>query len=292
MEENYISEYLDFCESQKRLSLETIRAYNNDLNQFKKFDDIKEYVRYLCARYDKSKTIRRKLACVKSYYRYLENENIIYDNPFNKLYVNIKDSKELPKIISKNDLKKIRNHMLKEKVRAETDYKNEKSHRNLLILELLISTGIRISELCNLRLKQIDIEEQKINILGKGRKERTIYLGNKETLKLLETYIKTYRETREEYLFVGKDGVSHLEEQSVRLMFRNLPYKMGLEMKITPHMFRHTFATMLLESGVDIRYIQQILGHSSIAVTQIYTHVSMDKQREILTNLNPINQIQ
>lgn len=182
--------------------------------------------------------------------------------------------------------------MLKEKVSAETDYKNEKSHRNLLILELLISTGIRISELCSLRLKQIDIEEQKINILGKGRKERTIYLGNKETLKLLETYIKTYKETREEYLFVGKDGISHLEEQSVRLMFRNLPYKMGLEMKITPHMFRHTFATMLLESGVDIRYIQQILGHSSIAVTQIYTHVSMDKQREILTNLNPINQIQ
>lgn len=292
MEENYISEYLDFCESQKRLSLETIRAYSNDLNQFKKFDDMKEYVRYLCARYDKSKTIRRKLTCVKSYYRYLENENIIHDNPFNKLYVNIKDSKELPKIISKNDLKKIRNHMLKEKVSAETDYKNEKSHRNLLILELLISTGIRISELCSLRLKQIDIEEQKINILGKGRKERTIYLGNKETLKLLETYIKTYRETREEYLFVGKDGVSHLEEQSVRLMFRNLPYKMGLEIKITPHMFRHTFATMLLESGVDIRYIQQILGHSSIAVTQIYTHVSMDKQREILTNLNPINQIQ
>lgn len=292
MEENYISEYLDFCESQKRLSLETIRAYSNDLNQFKKFDDMKEYVRYLCARYDKSKTIRRKLACVKSYYRYLENENIIHDNPFNKLYVNIKDSKELPKIISKNDLKKIRNHMLKEKVSAETDYKNEKSHRNLLILELLISTGIRILELCSLRLKQIDIEEQKINILGKGRKERTIYLGNKETLKLLETYIKTYRETREEYLFVGKDGVSYLEEQSVRLMFRNLPYKMGLEIKITPHMFRHTFATMLLESGVDIRYIQQILGHSSIAVTQIYTHVSMDKQREILTNLNPINQIQ
>ena len=292
MEENYISEYLDFCESQKRLSLETIRAYSNDLNQFKKFDDMKEYVRYLCARYDKSKTIRRKLASVKSYYRYLENENIIHDNPFNKLYVNIKDSKELPKIISKNDLKKIRNHMLKEKVSAETDYKNEKSHRNLLILELLISTGIRISELCSLRLKQIDIEEQKINILGKGRKERTIYLGNKETLKLLETYIKTYRATREEYLFVGKDGVSHLEEQSVRLMFRNLPYKMGLEIKITPHMFRHTFATMLLESGVDIRYIQQILGHSSIAVTQIYTHVSMDKQREILTNLNPINQIQ
>lgn len=292
MEENYISEYLDFCESQKRLSLETIRAYSNDLNQFKKFDDMKEYVRYLCARYDKSKTIRRKLACVKSYYRYLENENIIHDNPFNKLYVNIKDSKELPKIISRNDLKKIRNHMLKEKVRAETDYKNEKTHRNLLILELLISTGIRISELCSLRLKQIDIEGQKINILGKGRKERTIYLGNKKTLKLLETYIKNYRKNKGEYLFIGKDGVSHLEEQSVRLMFRNLPYKMGLEVKITPHMFRHTFATMLLENGVDIRYIQQILGHSSIAVTQIYTHVSMDKQREILTNLNPINQIQ
>src|SRR5699024_12857307 len=114
MEENYISEYLDFCESQKRLSLETIRAYSNDLNQFKKFDDMKEYVRYLCARYDKSKTIRRKLACVKSYYRDLENENIIHDKLFKKLYVNIKDSKELTKIITKYDLKKIMTKIVKE----------------------------------------------------------------------------------------------------------------------------------------------------------------------------------
>ena len=124
--------------------------------------------------------------------------------------------------------------------------------------------------------------------MGKGKKERILFLGDQITFSLLETYINNHCFDPSDYLFPGKYSLKPLSEQSVRLLLNNLVEQHNLTTPITPHMFRHSFATMLLDSDVDIRYIQQILGHSSISVTQIYTHVSQSKQKEILTLCNPI----
>ena len=127
--------------------------------------------------------------------------------------------------------------------------------------------------------------------MGKGKKERILFLGDQITFSLLETYINNYCFQPSNYLFSGKYSFNPLSEQSVRLILNTLVKQHNLTTPITPHMFRHSFATMLLDSDVDIRYIQQILGHSSISVTQIYTHVSQSKQKEILTLCNPIASI-
>ena len=133
--------------------------------------------------------------------------------------------------------------------------------------------------------------DRTLHIIGKGKKERILFLGDQTTFNLLETYINKYYIRPNDYLFTGQNPLKALSEQSVRLILKKLVKKNNLSITITPHMFRHSFATMLLDKDVDIRYIQQILGHSSISVTQIYTHVSQSKQKEILTLCNPISSI-
>lgn len=162
--------------------------------------------------------------------------------------------------------------------------------RNLLLISLLLSTGLRISELCNLKLDNINLENRTIQILGKGKKVRLLYIGNDKTLSLLEDYI-AHHCSHSSYLFTSVKNDDHLKEQSVRLSLKNISHSLQLKKHITPHMFRHSFATMLLDNGVDIRQIQHLLGHSNINVTQIYTHVSQSKQVEILSEHNPLNQI-
>ncbi|MDG4965793.1 tyrosine-type recombinase/integrase [Lactococcus lactis] len=293
MENYWIIDYLNYCKDNKRLSEHSIRAYRNDLNQFLQFNNfnVEEYITHLGKQKIKSKTLKRKIATLKTFFRYLENQEVISENPFYKLRFHFRDEKKLPKIITPADLKIMYSYLFEQKLKSKTTYQKEKSHRNLLILSLLISTGVRISELCHITLENINTQSREITILGKGKKERILYVGSDETYSLLIDYIDTYRVKMDKFLFLGHDKKTSLTEQSVRLLFKSINKKLGIEKNITPHMFRHTFATMLLDSGVDIRYIQQILGHSSIAVTQIYTYVSQIKQQEILVKKNPINSI-
>ncbi|WP_270245188.1 tyrosine-type recombinase/integrase [Lactococcus lactis] len=293
MENYWIIDYLNYCKDNKRLSEHSIRAYRNDLNQFLQFNtsNVEEYITYLGKQKIKSKTLKRKIATLKTFFRYLENQDFISENPFYKLRFHYRDEKKLPKIIPPTDLKNIYNYLYDQNCVSKTPYQREKSHRNLLILSLLISTGIRISELCHITLDNINSQTREITILGKGKKERILYIGSDETYTLLVDYINSYRNKTDKFLFLGHNNASNLTEQSVRLLFKSINKKIGIEKNITPHMFRHTFATMLLDNGVDIRYIQQILGHSSIAVTQIYTYVSQAKQQEILITKNPINSV-
>ncbi|WP_406834694.1 tyrosine-type recombinase/integrase [Lactococcus lactis] len=293
MKNYWIINYLNYCKDNKRLSEHSIRAYKSDLDQFLQFNSInvEEYITHLSKQNIKSKTLKRKIATLKTFFRYLENQEVISENPFYKLRFHFRDEKKLPKIITPADLKIIYSYLLEQKLKSKTAYQKEKSHRNLLILSLLISTGVRISELCHITLENINTQSREITILGKGKKERILYIGSDDTYSLLIDYIDTYRVKMDKFLFLGYDKKASLTEQSVRLLFKSINKKLGIEKNITPHMFRHTFATMLLDSGVDIRYIQQILGHSSIAVTQIYTYVSQIKQQEILVKKNPINSI-
>ena len=157
-------------------------------------------------------------------------------------------------------------------------------------MELLFATGIRISELCSLKMNDINLYDRTILIYGKGAKERKLQIGNDDVIKILEKYKNTYLNgiKRTNHFFVNPNG-RPLSDQSVRRAINKYTSLAAIELHITPHMFRHTLATSLLEADVDIRYIQEMLGHSSINITEIYTHVAMSKQRDILTTKHPRN---
>lgn len=293
----YLDSYFADCEHRKRLNEKTLKAYKYDLTQFLDFihdellnrDRIKAYIHYLSKTYEKSRTIKRKVASVKAFYYYLEREEIIEYSPFQKIKTKIKENKELPKIIQDDDLHKIYSYILCDINDADLLRKKE-AIRKAAILELLFSTGMRVSELCNIKNQNIDLQSRLIKILGKGSKERMIYIGESSLIELLEEYACLFQvEIESEGYFLLNRSGRKINEQTVRNLLNSLEQKLELKKHITPHMFRHTFATSLLDKDVDIRYIQQILGHSSISTTQIYTHVSNMKQKEILTNKNPLS---
>lgn len=293
MDYKHISTFLDYCKTHRRLSSHTIRAYKNDLLQFynSNYSSVETYVEYLTKSNIKSNTLRRKIASLKVFYSYLKYHNLVDENPFNQLRFQFRTEKILPKTIPCDILKSIFSHLEQKVAYSKTKYQKQKAERNLLIISLLLSTGIRISELCHIHLKDINFSNRTLHIIGKGKKERILFLGDQTTFSLLKTYINKYCVRPNDYLFTGQNPLKALSEQSVRLILKKMVKKNNLSITITPHMFRHSFATMLLDKDVDIRYIQQILGHSSISVTQIYTHVSQSKQKEILTLCNPISSI-
>lgn len=298
--EKQLESYYEDCKFRKRLNEKTIKAYTIDLNQYLEFITtteinqkiINEYIHYLNKKYLKYKTIKRKIASVKAFYSYLEYEEIIDYSPFNKIKTKIKEPKLLPKTIQKDYIDKIIHLLLKDLKNSKTEFQKKISLRNITLISVMFSTGIRVSELCNIKLKDIDLLEKKLKIFGKGAKERILYLGNSNVVQLCQMYL-TYNNTckKNEYFFLNKFN-KKLSEQTVRILLKKIESELELSTHITPHMFRHTFATTLLEKGVDIRYIQNILGHSSISTTQIYTYVTYSKQKEILTNKNPINDYQ
>lgn len=298
--EKQLESYYEDCKFRKRLNEKTIKAYTINLNQYLEFITtteinqkiINEYIHYLNKKYLKYKTIKRKIASVKAFYSYLEYEEIIDYSPFNKIKTKIKEPKLLPKTIQKDYIDKIIHLLLKDLKNSKTEFQKKISLRNITLISVMFSTGIRVSELCNIKLKDIDLLEKKLKIFGKGSKERILYLGNSNVVQLCQMYL-TYNNTckKNEYFFLNKFN-KKLSEQTVRILLKKIESELELSTHITPHMFRHTFATTLLEKGVDIRYIQNILGHSSISTTQIYTYVTYSKQKEILTNKNPINDYQ
>ena len=171
---------------------------------------------------------------------------------------------------------------------SRTTYQKDVALRNIVVLELLFSTGMRVSEVSNLKISAINFGDNTIRIFGKGSKERIMCISNSLS-KTISNYL-TVRSRKTDYLLVNKLG-NRLSEQSIRYMVNDYANAVGAPLHITPHMFRHTFATELHNADVDIRYIQQFLGHSSIATTQIYTHISTSKTREILESKHPRNKM-
>lgn len=180
--------------------------------------------------------------------------------------------------------------MYKQRTLATTKYQSNARLRDITVVELLFATGVRISELCTLKVQQVDLSSYKIIIYGKGSKERMIQISNGDVRKILLEYYTTFKSdiTSSGWFFVNRLHQRY-SEQSVREMIVKYLNIAEIDMHITPHMFRHSFATLLLEADVDIRYIQKMLGHSSIKTTEIYTNVSMSKQNNILTAKHPRN---
>lgn len=294
----YIEEYIEYCKFRKCLDKKTLKAYCIDLKQYADFSSdsscmskntLDQFITILHKQY-KPKTVKRKIASLKAFFHYMEYQELIDENPFVKLDIHFREPKLLPKTIPFHSIQKFLSTLYKEKELAASEYQLHCSIRDIAVIELLFATGMRISELCSLKPSDIDLESKNILIYGKGSKERILQLGNQEVISALILYQQTFQEDIAAcgYFFVNR--LKHkLSDQSVRFMINHYTELAGISQHITPHMFRHSFATLMLEQDVDIRYIQQMLGHSSISTTEIYTHVSNTKQKDILLHKHPRN---
>ena len=292
-----IKTYFEYCDKNKGLSSKTLKAYSIDLKQFENFyySSGMEFGKAVLVEYIgnlkgfKPKTIKRKIASLKAFCAYMEYEDILEYNPFHKIKTKLKEPVILPKTIPAETIARLFRYMYKLLKHAEPlskEYLN--LLRDITAIELMFSTGARISEICSLRRNDVSIENQSVKIYGKGSRERIVYIGNTDVINILCTYLRVTKNFSGEYLFINRLS-KRLSEQSLRYALYNYTRKAGITQHITPHMFRHSFATMMLDKSVDIRYIQNILGHSSITTTQIYTHVSVEKQKEVMIKNNPRN---
>lgn len=297
--ETLMKNYLKNCKEIKKLDSKTLKAYRTDLSQFNTFmlkhtiytDKmvISEYISLLHQRFQ-PKTVKRKIASIKAFYHYLMYEEKISLNPFDKINVKFREPITLPRTIPETTISTFISTMYKQRRLAKTTYQSNMILRDIAVVELLFATGVRISELCTLTIQQVDLSSYKIIIFGKGSKERMIQISNNDVRMILLEY---YTAFKSEIVSSGWFFVNRLHqrfsEQSARDMIVKYLNAAKIDLHITPHMFRHSFATLLLEADVDIRYIQKMLGHSSIKTTEIYTNVSMSKQNDILTTKHPRN---
>lgn len=294
-----ISEYLAVCQYQKKLNAKTVKMYRIDLLQFQAYLDqsgkdsvresVAQYVTHMNDKY-RPRSVKRKVASLRAFFKYLEEENKILVNPFAKLHISTRTPMILPRTIPLRVIELLLSASYRQMQEGKTSYQRKCALRDTAVMELLFATGVRVSELCRLKLCDIDLLEGKLRIFGKGAKERIVQIGNISVLKLLNQYHLVYEIDEKSPFFLNRCGRA-LSEQSVRQIIAKYAKLAEINMKITPHMFRHSFASMLLEEDVDIRYIQQLLGHSSIITTQIYTHVAMAKQKSILVHKHPRNKI-
>lgn len=290
----HVADYLRYCELRKELSSKTLKAYRIDLRQF--FEDvdidtpakahIERYIDNLHKKYQQ-KTVKRKIASIKAFYNYLEQEELIKESPFRRIRVKFKEKIILPRIIPREEIETLLNNMYNSlNCCKKTDYKS--IIRDVAVVELLFATGARVYEISSIGADCVDLTSGQVRFMGKGNKERYVQIADAEIIKLLRNYYDANSKEieRSGYFFVNKHGKRYSEE-SIRIMLNQYAQKAGIIRKITPHMFRHSFATFLIEEGVDISCVQRILGHSSIKTTQIYIHIATSKQAEILQSMHP-----
>ena len=298
-----VKDFIFHCQYEKNLNEKTINAYTIDMGQFQSYiktggftlniyamskDIIKNYLQVIS--HFKSKTVKRKVASLKAMFNFLEYENDDFINPFRKIKIRLREPQILPVVMTISEVRKILDVLYREqKENPKVDkYTYKAQTRNIAIVELLFATGIRVSELCDLKTMDIDLRSGSIKVFGKGGKERIIQICDSEIKAALRKYKKLYDgDIKEDGRFFINRLRQPISTQSIRLMLRRYVQKTGIAKKVTPHTFRHTFATLLLEENVDIRYIQNLLGHTTIATTQIYTHVNMESQKRILMAKHP-----
>lgn len=287
-----IADYLEAGEYEKQLSPDTIKAYRIDLRQFVDFtedtwadkDTLNQYIKYLNQHFA-ARSVKRKLASVRAFYHDMEMNGELEENPFNKLHIRIHSPQQLPRIIPEQ----IVQALLQSAYDAYAQGGREVL-RDIVVLELLFSTGLRVSELCALSKDTFLLNDSGLRLLvnGKGKKERIIQVTTPELLQLVQTYCDAFsKEIQEQGAILFNRRGCPISPQPVRRIINKYLNRIGVSTHVTPHMFRHTFATSLLEAGMDIRYIQSLLGHSSISTTQIYTHVTARQQTLLLAEKHP-----
>ena len=279
---SYEKKYSDNTEKNYELDLFKYFEYldKNNLNYLTvKYKDVSNFTLFLAKQNYKSTTINRIDSSIRSFYNYLELEEKINGNPF-KAASNLKVPKRLPNYFKYDE------YLTMISVIDKDDYE----YRNRLILEMLFATGLRVSELSNIKIKNIDFSEREIKIMGKGSKERFVFY-NKECAIVLDSYLKECRSKLlngkdSEYLFINHLG-DKLTDRGIRLIIDKIVKKSCIKSKVSPHTFRHTFATMLLNEGCNIKSVQELLGHSSLGTTGIYTHLTNDEVRLAYMKAHP-----
>ena len=293
-----VQEFLNHCRYERKLDEKTIKAYSFDIRQFANGlgiyaqlgevsrNYLKQWVESLSTY--KYKTIKRKIASVNAFMNYLEGEFEEFNNPLRSLHIKLKPPVRLPVVMTKDEMQRIVGRLDKDINDNENNRQRFLSIRNKAIIELLFGSGMRIGELCGLRNQDVDLNLGQVRIIGKGNKERIVDICLPVILKSLRQWIDVRRLSDEpsDSFFTSHIG-RKLGPQTVRALVHRLTRECKIDKHVTPHTFRHTFATLLLEEDVDITYIQHILGHSSISTTQIYLHVNPLRQREILMNRHP-----
>jgi integrase/recombinase XerD len=299
-----ISQFLFHCQYEKNLSPKTLKAYSIDLKQFRAFLETELHLTEL-AQIDKvplrayikslfgplaEKSVKRKVATLKALFHHLEREDEVAVNPFRKIDVRIKEKKRLPRTVPMADLERLFRYVYRRK--EESSDRGSQAYRTLVrdiaVFEFLFATGARVAEVCNLVTVDVDLRKGQARILGKGGRERILPFWDGEVLGIIREYSSLSLEPKDANIFFFRNrGGDRLSEQSVRTALRKYATLAGLSSSITPHMLRHSLATLLLEEGVDIRYIQNILGHSSIATTQIYTQVRDKGQQRAVAHKHP-----
>lgn len=294
-------EFLTIAQTTKNLSTNTLTAYRSDLRDFSNFlsdnecDDktVLRYVEHLSqVRHLKDSSVKRKLIVLKMYFAFLDKNNYIDRNYFEVHPFRFKQERRIPKTLALKDIHMLLDSAKGQNEEAMTSYAHWQTARNLALLDILISTGIRIAEASNISVQDIIPSERTILIHGKGRKERLLYISCKQTWNNLRQWMR-YRETRPTYtnmVFVNRFG-KQLGIHGIEYIFKTLKQTAEINPLATPHYLRHTFATNLLSNGADLRSVQELLGHSSVAVTEIYTEVSVNRKKQVLNKYNYRNKI-
>ena len=290
---NEILNFIEELKFERNYSNLTVKGYLRDLDLFLEYlcenniksyndvtyQDIRLYVNYLYNLNYNNKTISRHISSLKSFFKYLRTKNVIKDNPLT-LISNPKLEKKLPKFLNFEDLDKLLNAF---------DNNNYIGLRNSLILEMLYSTGMRVSEIVSIKLKDISLQNRSIKVVGKGNKERVVYFGTRCN-NLIDNYLKySYKElniNNLDYLFLSKTG-KKISDREIRTIVDEAASIANIKTKISPHVLRHTFATHMLIEGADLRSVQELLGHENLSTTQIYTHLTNEKIRNVYLNSHP-----
>ena len=290
--EKYLNEFTDYLEYERNYSNNTVIAYKKNIIQLIdylnsiniksikniKYETIRNYLSYLHEKKYQAKSISRMISSMRSFFKYLKMENIIDNNPMT-LISNPKLEKKLPKYLTINEI---------EKILSVPDMNDKIGVRDAFILELLYVTGIRVSELVNIKLNDIEESQRRIKILGKGNKERYVLYGSRCS-ELLKKYISVrsnFLKFPSEYLLLSKTG-RKINTREIRNIINRIKTKAGISISISPHTFRHTFATHMLNEGADLRAVQELLGHENLSTTTIYTHLTNEKLRRTYLNTHP-----
>lgn len=282
--------FLEYLHTELNYSPNTIKSYQNEIEKFKEYlemenidylkinkDNVRSYLKYLDSLKYKNSSISRNISALRAFYRYLVIKERIGKNIFASIR-NPKIEKKLPNFLSEVDMERIL-----EFPKVEGYKKNIYTSRDLLIIELLYDTGCRVDELVNIKLKDINETEKSIKVLGKGAKERVVFYG-----EYAKDYLSTYLIDRKllldgrksEYLLVSQES-DQLTTRRIAQIIESIIRLVGIKNKVTPHTLRHTFATHLLNHEADLRSVQELLGHSSLSTTQVYTHVSNERLRDV-----------
>lgn len=275
MNEKYIEEFIDYLRFEKKYSENTISSYKRDLNKINSYlkkdfikltkADIQKYIQNL-SKNESSNTISRTISSLKSFYKFLEINKYTNTNPLTTI-ISPKTARKLPKVLSEEEVNKL----------LDINLNNDFDYRNKAMLELIYSSGLRVSELINLTVNDIDLKNSLVRIFGKGSKERIVPLNDYAT-EALNNYIlyhrpKLFKQKENNYLFLNNHG-NQMTRQGFFKTLKKIAKEKGIKSELSPHTLRHSFATHLLKYGADLRSIQELLGHSDISTTQIYTHIT------------------